>query len=482
MGRSSQHMEQQTGLLLQQRLSPLQVRYVRLLEMNDNEAAEAVERELADNPALAVAEDTPQTLATEDGGIFTESAEELQRKDYADADEIPYYRLRQTPSGRESYDLTPAPDDSDDLYSSLNAQLGELHIDADDREVAEYVIGNLDSNGYLRRSPAGMISDLAISAGREVSAQQMKRALEAVRSLDPAGVGAENLEQSMELQLARLPETQERSDALRIVKEAWDPFLKRHAHRICSLLHIDATRTAQAMNLISSLNPKPGSPLGSGRGSRAAAVSPDFYVEADDNGELRIGLAGRHVELTVEASFESAMKLMQSRTGKERMQGADYVAARYNDARDFISLMRQRRDTLLSVITAIASLQREYFLTADDSTLRPMTLRDVAALTGHDPSTVSRATSGKYVQTRAGIKPLRYFFSEGYTSTGGDDISARQVQAALKALVDGEDSRHPLSDEALCRDLAAQGLEVSRRTVAKYRDRMNIPVARLRKK
>lgn len=477
----SQHLTQHLGEQLQQRLSPQQVRFVRLLEMNRSEAEEAVERELADNPALERVEESETLPLTEDGTAFSESAEELQSKDYADPDEVPYYRLRTPSSGREDAYVPVTPDDGDDLYSSLLAQLGELDIDPDDRAVAEYVIGNLDSNGYLHRSPAGMLSDLSIFSGKDYSDAQMRRALEAVRSLDPAGVGAETLAQCMELQLRRMPPSQERDDALRIVAEAWDLFLKRHTHRLGARLHIDRHRAARAAALIARLNPKPGAAIGSGRGARAVSVVPDFIVDVDEAGHMSVSLAGKRPELAIEASFESAVKLMQNQADRRRVKGGDYISARYNDARDFILLLQQRRDTLMSVITAIVSLQRDFFLTADDAALRPMTLKDVAAVTGFDPSTISRSTSGKYVQTHARVLPLRHFFSEGYASGEGAEVSARQVQARIKKLVGEEDPRHPLSDEALCRLLADGGFDVSRRTVAKYRDRMGIPVARLRR-
>ncbi len=477
----SQNLSQHLGEQLQQRLSPQQVRFVRLLEMNRSEAEEAVERELADNPALELVEESASLPPTEDGSAFSESAEELQRNDYADPDDVPYYRLRAPSSSREDFYVPVTPDDGDDLYSSLLAQLGELDIDPEDRSVAEYIVGNLDSNGYLNRSPAGMLSDLTIFSGREYSPEQMQRALQAVRSLDPPGVAAETLEQCMELQLRRLPASRQRDDALRVVAEAWDLFLKRHTHRLGARLHIDRHRAADAAALIARLNPKPGGAIGSGRGAHAAAIVPDFIVEADDSGELAVSLAGKRPELAVVAYFESAMKLMQKNAGRRKIKGADYINARYNDARDFISLLKQRRDTLMSVITAIVSLQRDFFMTADDAALRPMTLKDVAAVTGFDPSTISRSTSGKYVQTHGRILPLRHFFSEGYASGEGEEVSARQVQAQIRKLVKEEDSRHPLSDEALCRMLAESGFDVSRRTVAKYRDRMGIPVARLRR-
>lgn len=482
MAGQSQHVEQQLNQQLQQRLSPLQVRYMRMLELNSSEADEAVERELADNPALERVPEPAADVTTEDGADFKETAEELQRKDYADPDDIPYYRLRQPASPNSETYIPQTPDDGDDLYSSLREQLRELTLTPEVRSVAEYVIDSLDSNGYLTRTPSGIMSDIEVDTGREISREQLDEALRAVRSLDPAGIGAESLRECLMLQLERGEPGQENSDARRIIEEGWEMFLKRHADRLSTRLRIPPARISRALELISRLNPKPGGSMGTGRGSRAPVVVPDFIVDADDTGALSISLGGSQPHLAIEASFESAMKMIRNASERRRIQGADYIAARYGDARDFISLLQQRRDTLLSVITAIVDLQKEFFRTGDESTLRPMTLKDVAAITGHDPSTVSRSTSGKYVQTRAGILPLRHFFSESYTGEGGAEISARQVEVALRRIIGEEDPRHPLSDEALCERLAAEGFPVSRRTVAKYRDRLHIPVARLRRR
>lgn len=471
------HIEQQLEQQLQQRLSPLQVRYVRMLEMNRAEAEEAVERELAENPALErEALTAPQ--ATEEGERWDETSDELLSKDYASAEDIPYYRLNQ-PQNRREITWQPQQADGEDLLDSLLHQIGELDLEPDVRALAEYIAGNLDERGFLTRTPAAMLSDIEIDTGREITTEQMQRALEAVRSLEPAGIGAEDTRQSLLLQLRRMPRSRRRDDAMRIISETWDMFVKKHGDRIASRLRIGKERTLAALSLIRRLNPKPGGSLSSQAG--AAPVMPDYAVDVEYPDRISVSLPGMREDLSVESSFESAMALINS-GARKRIAGADYITARYNDARDFISLIRQRRDTMLATITAITALQKDYFLTDDDSLLKPMTLKDVAAIAGYDQSTISRATNGKYVQTRAGILPLSHFFSEGLRGEGGDEVSSRKVQAALKALVDAEPGAKPLSDEVITRSLKEQGFSVSRRTVAKYRDRMGIPVARLRKK
>lgn len=454
---------------------------MRLLEMSEGEVEQAVEKELADNPALSVKQESPATELTEDGSVFSESSEDLQRKDFANAEESPWYRERGIGDYSAERYVPQTPAEGESLYESLLRQLGETSLDSRTRSVAEYIAGNLDGNGYLQRTPAGILTDIAVRGEEEISPELLERALEAIRSLDPPGVGAVDLPDSLRLQLLRRPQGRTEKDALRIIENAWPLFLKLHTPRIAAKLHFSAERTARAMALLTSLNPKPGGVVGSGPSQEAPAVTPDFIVDADDAGNISISLGGRQREFQIEQSFESAMKLMQARGEKKKIRGADYISARYGDARSFIALMQQRRDTLMAIITAIVSLQKEYFLTDDDARLRPMTQKDVAALAGYDHSTVSRATSGKYLQTRAGILPMRHLFSEGYGS-GEDEVSARQVESALASLVKGEDPSHPLTDDALRTALAAKGLEVSRRTVAKYRDRLGIPVARLRRR
>ena len=451
----AQELQQIQNQRLQQRLTSQQVLYVRLLEMNEQEVEAAVERELDDNPALErVEERVPEPRYVP---VF---------------DNIP------------APEWTPvAADDSETLYDTLETQIGERSVPGPVRQAALYIIGNLDPNGYLRRSLQGMTDDMAFGPGIEVSPEEMREALDLVKSLDPAGVGAANLKEALELQLVRLPASQERDDALRIVREGFEEFSLKHTARLVTLLKIPAPRVDAAVDVILSLNPKPGAAVGTGHGELAAAVVPDFQVDVSDSGGITVSFPGRIPALAVEEGFEQAVRRMKEHASARREKDARFILSRYGDARDFINILRQRRDTLYAVMTAIVKLQKEYFLSCDENDLRPMTLKDVAALINMDVSTVSRATAGKYVATPCGIIPLRFFFSEGYDRGGeGDRISARSVQAALRALVEHEDKRHPLSDEVLCSMLKEKGFEVSRRTVAKYRDRLGLPVARLRRK
>ncbi len=476
-------MQQHSALQQQQRLSPMQVRFVRILEMNQQETESAVERELDDNPALERIEEPAQQLSDENGTPYSETAEQMQRADYASADDIPFYRLSAA-SGREETvsPLLNAADDSASLYDYLEHQLNERDMSDSDRQVALYVIGNIDRNGYLQRTPQAMTDDLAFGPGIEVPPEQMQRVMDIVHSLDPAGTGAVSLQDSLLLQLRRLPSDTDTDDAIRIISECFDAFTMKHTHRIISKLRLSEQRVAKAIALILSLNPKPGSVIGTGHGDIAQPIVPDFVIEVSPESEITVSLPGRIPSLGIEAGFESAVRQMQHDARLRRSREAEFITARYNDARDFIEIMRLRQETLFSVMTAITNRQKDYILTGDEHTLRPLGLKDIAADTGFDISTVSRATAGKYAALPYGVKPLRFFFSASYSAgDGGEAVSARAIQAALRSLVEAEDKKHPLSDDRLCALLTDKGYEVSRRTVAKYRDRLGIPVARLRK-
>lgn len=437
-----------------QQLTPLQVRFVRLLEMNEQEAEQAVERELDDNPALVKVESAP-----------------------AEARYIPTGPVAQNPPEF----MPQTEDDSQSLYDYLELQLGEKSLPDRVAAVARYAIGNIDPNGYLERTPQAMIDDLAFGPGVEVAPAEMELALEAIRSLDPPGVGASSLREALLLQLERMPASQQHDDAVNILTHAFQAFTMKHTHRMVSSLHIPAERVDRAMELIRTLNPKPGSSFGGGRADKAAVTVPDFQVDTDDEGHITVSFPGRIPELAISESFEQAMRRLRERSGEPKPKDARFISGRFTDARDFINIMRQRRDTLYAVMSAIVKLQHDFFLSGDERDLHPMTLKDVAAVVKMDVSTVSRATGGKYVATSYGTFELRHFFSEGYEGEDGTRFSARSVEAALRELIENEDKCHPLSDEALCNMLMEKGYTVKRRTVAKYRDRLGFPVARLRR-
>lgn len=448
----SLELTQKTGL----RLSQQQVRFVRMLEMNAPELDEAVEQELEDNPALGVEEETTE--------------EDTRR--------YPLYVRRSAP---EETQFSPV-DESESLYDRLLAELSEKRLSADVETTARFIIGSLDPNGYLHRSLREIMDDLAFGPGLEISEKEAREALDAVKSLDPPGIGAADLRECLRMQLERMPESEVRNNALRIIDEAYDAFVMKHKHRIITLLRLDERNVNAALDLILSLNPKPGAALNNSPSENANVIIPDFVISGEDD-ELRISLNNRIPELCIERSFEQAVRNLERTPRGKPKKGSEFIVSRYNEARDFIRILRQRQETMMAVMTAIAKIQEDYLRSGDVFQLRPMMIKNIAELTGLDMSAVSRVTSNKYVALPWGIFPLRFFFSDsiGYDKEGAEATTNRKLEARISALIKSEDKRHPLSDQKLMEEMQSEGYDVSRRTIAKYRDRLGLPVARLRK-
>lgn len=446
---------------LTMRLSAQQLKFVKLLEFNAPELEDAIEREIEDNPALEVVEEAPQQ-----------------------EQELPRYRTDVNNTSADdwsNYDFSPA-DSGETLYDSLLRQLSERNLSENELNAAKYIVGNLDSNGYLRRQLPNIINDMAFGPGIEVSVDEAQTALDTVKDLEPYGVGASDLRECLLIQLKHLSESQERDDAIKIIDSQFEAFSMKHTHRIITGLKMDKERVKNAIDLIVSLNPKPGASINPDS-ENANIIIPDLIINNED-GDLSVALNNRIPELDIDRSFSEAVREMEATAKKRAKKGSEFVITRFNDAKDFIRILKQRQETLISVMTAIMKIQEEYFQTQDVYRLKPMMIKDVAALTGFDLSVISRATNNKYVATPWGIFPLRFFFSDSIGDEGDDTteiLTNRKIEAEISALVEKEDKRHPLSDEKIRQEMQERGYDVSRRTVAKYRDRQGIPVARLRK-
>lgn len=478
-------MENSQNLSLSQRqqqtLAPLQLQYVKALEMTAPEFDDEVRRELDDNPALeAVDEDT--TAETES---FGESAEELQSADYSDPDEMPQYLLEAhnwSADGEMREHVAVSGGES--LLESLQRQLNEMRgISDDERRIAGFIIGNIDDNGYLTRSPAALANDISIACNADVTTRQVNKVLKKVQLLDPPGIGAVDLRDTMLIQLRR------RNDgsaafryAIAIVKDYFDLLSKMHLNRLRSSMWIPRDMLDEAMKIIRTLDPKPGAQVGGGEDARTRHITPDFYVEVDADDNITLSLGGNVPMLRVEESFTVDPEPTAKNGRLTRMEEAAraFVRQKRDEANLFINAARMRRETLRRVMTAIVGIQREFFLTDDPMKLKPMVLKDVSAVTGDDLSVISRATSGKYVATRQGVYPLKYFFNEHRKD--GEDSSSYHVMEIIRSMIEKEDKTAPLSDDALADELKKRGFKVARRTVAKYRERLALPVARLRRR
>lgn len=475
----SQSLEQR----LQLRLSPMQMRLVRMLEMTEPEIEEEVRREVDDNPALEVV-DTP-AAGEEPAEAYGESAEQMQLADYRDEDDIPPYRLEANNRSADDVRFEPvAVAAGESLMESLMSQLAETDLSQRQLAIARYIVGNIDDNGYMTRTLPQIDDDLAIDAGIEVDMAEIKDIFARIRSLDPAGVGAYDLRDCLSLQLRRMPDSVAVRTAREIVDNYFDVFSLRHFDRLASLLGISRESLREADEVIRSLDPKPASRFGeSDADDRARHIVPDFYVEVDRNDRITVSMPGNLPELAIERSFDVDDERSVADTGETSMrkrEALSFISSKRRDASDFIELLRLRRVTLMKVMEAIARWQREFFLSEDESRLRPMVLKDIAGAIGMDISVVSRATAGKYVATQGGVYPLKFFFNERVSED--EDASSREILSALRVLIQEEAPSSPLSDDALTARLTEMGYNIARRTVAKYRERLGIPVARLRKK
>lgn len=468
---------------LQQRLTPLQVQFVKMLEMTGPEVEDEVQRVLDENPALERCDnDERDNNLTEDSTeVFNESAEEIQLADYRDEDEIPSYRLEaRNYSADDKYYEPVAVDSSDTLIESLNAQLMEYDLDDTELAIAQYIIGNLDDNGYMTRDLTAICDDLAFNAGIDVPLSLIKNMFEIVRGLEPAGVAAIDLRDCLLLQLKRKEKSKQNDIATDIIDNYFDLFSRKHYDRLCSCLNISTEELKEVKTIITSLNPKPGSILTGGVSDSTRHIIPDFSIEVDDdNGNITLTLPNRIPELQIEETFsEKACEIPQNATRSQR-EAAAFIKQKRDEASGFIKILKMRQETLYRVMKAIVKIQHEFFLTDDESKIKPMILKDISAITGQDLSVISRATTGKYVMTQRGIYPLKLFFNE--RPTDDDDTSSHEILAALKDIIANENKRRPLSDEAITNALGEQGYNIARRTVTKYRERLGLPVARLRK-
>ena len=387
---------------------------------------------------------------------------------------------------RRNFDNTPynepaAPASGETLIDFLSAQLSELTLNEEDTRIALYIIGSIDDNGYMTRPVNSLADDLAINEGIDATPRQIERIWETVRGMEPPGVGATDLRDCLLLQLRRLPRSAESITAREIIEKYFDLFTKKHFDKIASAIGITRENLDEALAVIGRLNPKPGSALASsGLEERSRHITPDFAVEADPEGNLTLTLLNRIPELRVEASFAND-NMVPDGNDKRLEEARMFIRRKRDDARNFIKIVSLRQETLFNVMSAIVKLQHRFFITEEDEDIRPMVLRDIAALTGYNLSVISRATQGKYVATLRGLYPLKKFFNEKLREDD-DTVTANRIIAEIRNAIANESPSQPLSDREITALLADAGFDIARRTVAKYRENLGFPVARLRKK
>ena len=403
--------------------------------------------------------------------------------DYMTEDDIPDYKLREISEKTERKEDIPFSV-SQSLNEFLLQQLGLRDLPEKQMKIAEYIIGNIDDDGYLRRELSAIADDLVFQAGQDVDEKEIEEVLAIIQDFDPAGVGARNLQECLLLQLNRKEPTAGVEMATRILTEYFEEFTRKHYDKIMRGLNISEAILKKAIHEIIALDPKPCSSWGGSMEVAMSQVIPDFLVEAI-NGELILSMNNRDIpDLRISRDYAEMFQDYAGNKANQTSQmreAVQFVKQKLDSAQWFIDAIRQRQETLQRTMEAIILLQRDFFLTGDDATLRPMILKDVAERAGYDISTISRVSNSKYVQTNFGIYPLKFFFSESMQTDSGEEISTREVKKIMKEHIDSEDKRKPLTDEELTTILKEKGYVIARRTVAKYREQLDIPVARLRK-
>ena len=472
-----------------QKLSPQQIQLMKLLQVPTANLEERVKEEIEDNPALDYGEEEEKEdeFADDNENIEDDSTneeqDELDLSDYLGDDEIPDYKVRgEKYSGEEEEKTIPVRVENT-FHDHLETQLSLLQLSNKETKIARQIVGSLDDAGYLRRAPESISDDLAFTGNVNADIEEIKDIIKKVQEFDPPGIGAKDLQECLLIQIRR----KDQDDpivkaATKILENQFDAFSKKHYQKICKSLNISREELKEAIDEIIKLNPRPGGNYGSVNKAKSYVV-PDFFIIMK-NGALDLTLNSMNApELHVSGSYKEMLKAYDESKKKDRQkkEAVMFIKQKIDAAKWFIDAIKQRQHTLLSTMETIMNYQEEFFLTNDETSLKPMILKDIADRTGLDISTISRVANSKYVQTEYGIYKLKYFFSESLTKESGEEVSTREVKKVLQDIVDDENKKKPLSDERLTKKLKEKGYKIARRTVAKYREQLEIPVARLRK-
>lgn len=491
-----------------QRLSAQQMLQVKLLEMPLTELEDSINAELDDNPALE--SENPDDMLNEnvanddspaddeydnssDEDAYEAESEKEERKDELDQalesigkdDQMPDYNTDRY-NNQDSADYEEMVyGDTTSFYDKLKEQMDMQPLSNKEKEVMEYLIGSLDDDGLLRKDLDSICDELAIYHNIDVTEKDIEHVLHILQTFDPAGVGGRSLQECLLLQVKRLPRGVLRKTMEEVFTDYFDEFTKKHWDKIKTGLELNDTQVETLQAEIRKLNPKPGASMGETEGRNMQQITPDFIIDTNDDGTITFSLnRGNIPQLTVSPSFTDMIDTY--RKHKDKMSRSDkeallYAKEKVDKAQGFIEAIKQRRHTLIVTMKAIIDIQRQFFLDGDEADLKPMILKDVAERTGLDISTISRVSNVKYAQTKWGTFPLKFFFTDSYTTEDGEEMSTRKIKIALHDIIEKEDKKKPISDDALAKLLKEKGFPIARRTVAKYREQLGIPVARLRK-
>ena len=473
-----------------QKLSPQQIHMIKLLEVPTLQIEERIKKELEENPALEEgAEDEdimPDSAEDDQGEEKDKDSEEFTIEDYIDdEDDIPDYRLQARNTSKDDDRKSEIPFSVGySFHEHLLSQFGLRELTEKQKILGEYIIGNIDEDGYLRRELANIVDDMAFLQNIETTEAELEEVLKVIQDLEPSGVGARTLQETLQIQIGKKDRTQPSTQLANIIlKSHFKEFSKRNYDKITERLEVSESELKKAIEEILKLNPKPGGIYSDQYNKSSQPIIPDFILELTEDG-FDLHLNSRNMpELRLSSAYNEMLQTYgRDKSQKKEMKEAVlFIRQKIDSARWFIDAVRQRQGTLLLTMNAILEYQKEYFTDGDETQLKPMKLKDVSEMTGFDISTVSRVVNGKFIQTHFGILPLKYFFSEGIQTDAGEEVSTRELKRILMDCIDNEDKRNPLNDEQLTDILQEKGYPIARRTVAKYREHLNIPVARLRK-
>ncbi|MFO7940531.1 MAG: RNA polymerase factor sigma-54 [Bacteroidales bacterium] len=472
---------------LLQKLSPQQIQMIKLLEIPTIQLEQRIKKELEENPALEEGDGLHE--ADYDEEVREETVDndpnEFSLEDYMNDEDIPSYKLVSKNYSKDDKreDIPFSVDIS--FQEHLISQLGLHNLTEREEMLATYLIGNLDEDGYVRRRLDAISNDLAFSQNIDAHEDELEKVLKIIQDLEPIGVGARTLQECLLLQI----QAKDRSNPVidltwKILKYYFQEFTRKHYEKILTRMNISEEELKAAISEILKLNPKPGAAYSESNSRVVQTLIPDFILENND-GELQLSLNARNVpELNISDTYSDMLQGYQANkknSTQSEKEAVTFVKQKLDSAKWFIDAIKQRQNTLLLTMNAMIDYQKAYFQEGDETKLRPMILKDIAEKTGLDISTISRVANSKYIQTHFGIFPLKYFFSEGMVKEDGEEVSTREIKSILKDAIEAEEKKHPLTDEKLAGILKEKGYRIARRTVAKYREQLDIPVARLRK-
>ena len=468
-------LKQELSLKQVQRLSPLQIQTIKLIELPVQELEQRIRKELEENPVL----DDSAPAEKEDGD--DQQPQEISLSELKDDDSIPDYRLRVNNYGKDERPQYNTFSVKESFTQSLMEQLGFRNLSEHEHDVAAFIIGSLDDDGYLRRDIGSLVDDLAFRMNITTDEEEVERLLRIIQDFEPSGVGARDLRECLLIQLKALKQSEDVVNAERILTDWFHEFSTKHFQKIMMKLGLSEKEMKAAMARIVKLNPSPGGQIDDSYNDQAQQIVPDFILDIE-NGELKLSMPRFSIpEIRINRKYAELLMDAANSSERQKKEAATFVKQKMDSAKWFVEALKQRHNTLLSTMQAIVDYQHDYFMSGDEANLRPMVLKDIAGITGFDISTISRVVNSKYIETHFGIFPLKYFFSEGLENKDGEEVSTRELKKVLQECVENEDKHKPLTDDQLVSLMNEKGYKVARRTIAKYRDQLGIPQARMRK-